>query len=221
MPNIIICQDITKKYQMKDKIVNALDHVSIEINKGEFVSLRGPSGCGKSSLLLTIGGMIKPTSGSAIVNDTNLYQLNPKQRSKYRGETIGFIFQAFHLIPYLDVMENILSASICNGKDLKDKAHELIEKFHLNLRINHKPSELSTGEKQRVALARAFLNSPSIILADEPTGNLDPENSTIVMNHLKEYQKQGATIVLVTHQNNHEQYSDRTIFMESGKIKNS
>lgn len=217
---MITCQDITKSYLMKDKEVRALDHVSLEIKKGEFVSLRGPSGCGKSSLLLTIGGMIKPTSGSAIVVDTNLYQLNPRQRAKLRGELIGFIFQAFHLIPYLDVRENILSASICNGKDLTKKADELIEKFHLSLRINHKPSELSTGEKQRVALARAFLNSPEIILADEPTGNLDPENSTIVMNHLKEYQKGGGTIVLVTHQNNHEQYSDRTIFMEAGKIKN-
>lgn len=217
---MIICQNITKSYDMQTKVVNALEDVSLEIKKGEFVSLRGPSGCGKSSLLLTIGGMIKPTSGSAIVNDTNLYQLNSKQRSAFRGENIGFIFQSFHLIPYLDVMENVLTASICNGKDSKSKAFELIDKFHLSLRINHKPSELSTGEKQRVALARAFLNSPSIILADEPTGNLDPENTTIVMNHLKEYQKDGGTIVLVTHQNNHEQYSDRTVFMEAGKIKN-
>lgn len=216
---MIKCQEISKIYKMKNKEVKALDQVSIEIKKGEFVTLRGPSGCGKSSLLLTIGGMIKPTIGSTIVNETDIYQLDPKWRSKFRGETIGFIFQAFHLIPYLDVMENILSASICNGKDLQTKAHELIDKFHLNLRVSHKPSELSTGEKQRVALARAFLNSPSLILADEPTGNLDPENTTIVMNHLKEYQKSGGTIILVTHQNNNEQYSDRTIFMEAGKIK--
>ena len=217
---MIICKNLIKSYPMKDKTVIALDDVSIEIKKGEFVSLRGPSGCGKSSLLLTLGGMIKPTTGTVIVNETNLYQLNPRSRSKFRGGTIGFIFQAFHLIPYLDVKENILTASICNGKDLQKKAMELIEKFHLTLRINHKPSELSTGEKQRVALARAFLNSPSLVLADEPTGNLDPENTTIVMNHLKEYQKEGGTIVLVTHQNNNESYSDRTIFMDAGKIKN-
>lgn len=216
---MITCQDITKTYKMKDAEVNAIDQVSLEIKTGEFVALRGASGCGKSSLLLAIGGMIKPTSGTLLVNDQDIYQLNGKERAKFRGEKIGFIFQAFHLIPYLNVMENILVADIHNNKSSKDKANQLIENFHLELRKYHKPSELSTGEKQRVALARAFLNSPPIILADEPTGNLDPDNSTIVLNHLKEYQKSGATIILVTHQNNHEGYTDRTIFMEHGKIK--
>lgn len=217
---MITCTDISKIYQMKGTIVKAIDQVSLTINAGEFVALRGASGCGKSSLLLTIGGMIKPTTGSVDINGQDIYATNGKERAKFRGQNIGFIFQAFHLIPYLNVLDNILVADIYNSKKSADKAEELIERFHLTLRKHHKPNELSTGEKQRVALARAFLNSPPIILADEPTGNLDPENSTIVLNHLKEYQSTGATIILVTHQNNHEGYTNRTIIMDHGKIKN-
>jgi len=217
---MITCSDISKIYSMKNTTINAIDQVSLTINAGEFVALRGPSGCGKSSLLLTIGGMIKPTSGTVTVNEQNIYNINGKERAKFRGKNIGFIFQAFHLIPYLNVLDNILVADIHNAKNSKENAEKLIDEFHLSLRKYHKPNELSTGEKQRVALARAFLNSPPIILADEPTGNLDPENSTIVLNHLKQYQNSGGTIILVTHQNNHEGYTNRTILMEHGKIKN-
>lgn len=216
---MITCTEISKIYPMKDTTVKAIDQVSLTIQAGEFVALRGASGCGKSSLLLTIGGMIKPTSGTVIINSQDIYAVNGKERAKFRGKNIGFIFQAFHLIPYLNVIENILVADIHNSNKSAEKAEELIEQFHLTLRKYHKPNELSTGEKQRVALARAFLNSPPIILADEPTGNLDPENSTIVLNHLKEYQNTGATIILVTHQNNHEGYTNRTILMDHGKIK--
>jgi len=203
---------------MKDKNINALDQVSISIDSGEFVAIRGPSGCGKSSLLLSIGGMSRPTEGELIIDNTSIYKLSKNERCHYRGTNIGFIFQAFHLIPYLSVKDNILSANIHSGKYRTDQVDALMDKFNLGLRSNHKPSELSTGEKQRVALARAFLNEPSIILADEPTGNLDPQNAIIVLNHLKEFQKNGGTVVLVTHQNNAEEYSDRTINMETGKI---
>lgn len=217
---MIECTNLSKTYHVKGKEIKALEQIDLTIQTGEFITLRGHSGCGKSTLLLTLGGMIRPSSGSVVVNNQDIYQLSIQKRAEYRSKEIGFIFQAFHLIPYLNVFENILSASQTFDSSLEKRANELIAQFNLETRKTHKPNELSVGERQRVALARAFLKKPTLILADEPTGNLDPQNAENVLSHLKDYQKSGATIVLVTHQNNYEKYTDRVINMSDGKIVN-
>lgn len=216
---MIECKTITKKWKKNKTDFFGLKDVTLKIEKGSFISIKGPSGCGKSSLLLTIGGMIKPDVGSVIINNENLYEKSHNERNTFRAKNVGFIFQSFHLIPYLSVLGNILSASLVNKQATDIKANELMEKFNLANRKNHTPSELSTGEKQRVALARAFLNNPNIILADEPTGNLDPVNAEIVLSYLREYQKENnATIILVSHQNDSDKYSEKIIRMEQASI---
>ena len=162
--------------------------------------MQGSSGCGKTTLLLIAGGLLKPDSGKVLMDNRDFYTLSSEKRAQIRALRIGFVFQQFFLIPYLNVLDNILSASLgVKTKQTKERAMELIKHFDLENRINHFPSELSTGERQRVALARAVFNKPKLILADEPTGNLDAKNAAIVVSYLKEFAKKGSAVLLVTH----------------------
>lgn len=215
---MIQLENVSRIYERKEKAVRALDDVSLLVERNEFVAVVGPSGSGKSTLLLTIGGMIRPTSGEVLVGGRNIYALSERRRAAFRGRKIGFVFQMFHLLPYLDVLENVLVAGLASGNKEKKKALELVERVNLSPRMHHRPSELSTGERQRVALARAFFNSPEIILADEPTGNLDPGNATEVMKHLAEFHRDGGTVLLVTHEAFAGGYAQRTIHLDQGKL---
>ena len=170
---------------------------------------------------MTIAAMLRPTSGIVAVEHNNLYAMSVQARAKFRAENIGFVFQMFHLVPYLNVVDNVLLASgTVANKGEKAKALELIERFGLAGRDYHKPAELSAGEKQRTATARALFNNPKIILADEPTGNLDDDNTTSVLGYLSEFHKGGGTIILATHGVQAQQYADRVIHLRGGSIAN-
>lgn len=217
--SMIHCEQLSKVYRTAQGEVRSLDHFSLEVNAGEFVCVRGPSGCGKTTLLLMLGGMLRPTSGRVTVDGQDLYALKIKERAQFRARKIGFVFQMFHLVPYLNVMENVLLASgpDRNGSDA-GRAQDLLTRLGLAQRARHIPAELSAGERQRTALARALLNEPTLILADEPTGNLDPDNATEVFRHLAEFHRAGGTVILVTHGSTGESYADRVIQMKAGKI---
>ena len=212
---------VKKVYSGRKGMVHALGPMSLDIEDGEFISFLGPSGCGKSTLLLTAAGMLKPESGKVLYQQKdNPYDLSPDKRSKLRAELIGFVFQQFHLIPYLTVKENIIMPSLIAAVDDPDAlAHELIIKFGLEARADHVPNQLSTGERQRTAMARALFNQPKIIMADEPTGNLDDDNADIVLNHLKKYVEEGGSVLLVTHSARATEYASRTLNMKDGSIR--
>ncbi len=212
--------NVTKTYTSRNRQIHALDGVSFEVTAGEFVVLRGPSGSGKTTLLMTVAGMQKPTSGVVSFEERDLYAMTPTQRARFRADNIGFVFQMFHLVPYLNVLDNVLLASGARGPNHSPaKAQALIEKLGLSGRDSHKPSELSAGEKQRVAIARAMLNQPKVIVADEPTGNLDPDNAAVVLGYLSEFHKDGGTVVIVTHGAEAEQFADRIISLDAGRIR--
>lgn len=212
-------EDITKTFQSKEGPINALNHIDAEIKKGEFAVIRGPSGCGKTTLLMTMAGILGPTSGSVKVDGNDLYTSGNIQRNKIRAQYFGFVFQMFHLVPYLNVVDNVILAGPAAGnKADKARARDILETLGLSERICHRPSQLSSGEKQRVALARALFNNPPILIADEPTGNLDTDNAAIVHNHLSKYHQQGGTVVLVTHDSYVDLQADREICMEKGRF---
>ena len=220
---------VSKTYQTSHDEVQAIDGLSLSISQGEYIAICGPSGCGKSTLLSLVGGLTKPTLGQIVVDGQNLLQLSSAELSQFRQQTLSYVFQMFHLLPYLDVLQNVLLA-VSENFDPKinsnpppknsrvEYAKSLLENFQLSERINHLPSQLSIGERQRVSLARAMINRPKILLADEPTGNLDPENATIVMNFLSDFHQQGGTVLLVTHDKKATQQADRAILLEHGKI---
>lgn len=212
---------ISKIYTKSGKQVKAIDNVSLEISSGDFVSLMGPSGSGKSSLLLMLGGMLTPSQGEVIIEGQSLYDLNPDGISALRQEKIGFIFQTFNLIPYLTALQNVqvpLLLKGMGGKQQIEKATNLLEKVGLSERIHHEPAELSVGQQQRVALARMLANEPSIILADEPTGNLDPEMSEHVIQFLCKLNQEGRTIVMVTHDRNVAAHAKRKLTLVNGAL---
>lgn len=195
-------KNVSKIYKKQNHEVKAIDKISLEIPSGDFVSIIGPSGSGKSSLLLMLGGMLSPSTGQVFIDEESLYDLTPNGIAALRQKKIGFVFQTFNLIPYLSAIQNVqlpLLLSGLNEKDQVEKAQYLLERVGLEDRIEHKPSELSVGQQQRIALARMLANDPSIILADEPTGNLDPEMSQAVIKFLIELNQEGRTIVMVTH----------------------
>ncbi|MBI5395332.1 MAG: ABC transporter ATP-binding protein, partial [Verrucomicrobia bacterium] len=170
-------EQTSKTFQARGAAVHAVTGVSIEARAGEYVAIQGPSGCGKSTLLLMAGGLLTPDNGSVTVDGTDLYRMGDGERAAFRARHIGFVFQRFHLVAYLDVLDNILAATVAHEiPRARERALELVKRFGLTPRARHYPSQLSTGERQRVALARALLVQPKLILADEPTGNLDPEN---------------------------------------------
>jgi ABC-type lipoprotein export system ATPase subunit len=200
--------------------ITALDDVTMSLSSGDMVVVKGPSGCGKSTLLLTAAGMLKPDRGGVVYREKDSpYDLTQDKRSRLRAELIGFVFQQFHLIPYLTVKENIIIPSLTTTcDDPEGRAQELIRQLGLQERGDHIPSQLSTGERQRTAMARALFNEPEIIMADEPTGNLDDENTDIVLKHLSHYASTGGIVLLVTHSTRAAEYATRTLNMRDGRL---
>jgi len=216
---VIRLEGVSKVYPTSAGPVRALDHIDLEVDAGEFVAVRGPSGCGKSTLLAIVGGLHRPTSGKVIVDGEEISAKSSAARAAFRAEKVGFVFQMFHLLPYLSVTDNVmLSARSGDDSAARRRAGELLERFQLGHRLSHHPSQLSTGERQRVAMARAMMNDPSLILADEPTGNLDPENAAVVLDLLADFQREGGTVLLVTHEDVAAGCAGRTISLRDGII---
>ncbi|MGL4944332.1 MAG: ABC transporter ATP-binding protein [Thermoguttaceae bacterium] len=214
-------ENVSKKYPHRGQVVHALDSATVNIEKGDFVSVVGPSGSGKSTLLLMLGGMLSPSAGKILLNDESIYDLSPDGRAHLRKQHIGFVFQTFNLTPYLTAMENVqipLFLSNTPQNEQRERAAFLLEQVGLGDRLDHKPSELSVGQQQRVALARMLANNPSLILADEPTGNLDPETSQQVIGYFEKFNAEGRTIVMVTHDPRAAARAKRTLRLENGKI---
>ena len=212
---------IVKNYGKGSNIVSALKGVSLQINQGEFVAITGPSGCGKSTLLNILGGMDRQSEGTYHYQNISVENLNAKDLACFRNQKIGFIFQAYHLSKELTVLDNValpLGYAGVAGRERKERASILLEKVGLSDKIKTYPTKLSGGEMQRVAIARALANNPSILLADEPTGNLDQENGLNIMSILKEINQEGTTIVLVTHDLALAKSADRVLQMKDGNI---
>lgn len=217
---MIEIEQLTKQYRSNSKPLTVLRNVTLRVNPGEFIVIRGPSGSGKTTLLLMIGGMLQPTEGSVRIDTTDLYSLSVTERARFRAEHIGFVFQMFHLIPYLTSVENVMAASSNpNASNAKVRAIELLEHVGLRDRIHHRPSQLSAGEKQRTAIARALINQPKLILADEPTGNLDRDNAREVLALLSDYHRQGGTVLLVTHGIEADSAADGVLTVRDGVIE--
>ena len=216
---IIRTENLNKVYSGANP-VHAVKDVNLEIEEGEFVAIVGASGGGKSTLLHMLGGLDNPTSGKVIINGKDIYKMSNDERAIFRRRSIGFVFQFFNNIPVLNVKENIeLPASLDNGEVDEKMIEEIIKVLRLTDRINHFPSQLSGGEQQRVSIGRALANNPEIILADEPTGNLDKKNSQETMDLLKLFAKKyGITVVIITHDLNIASTADRIIKLEDGKI---
>ncbi|MBZ4649446.1 ABC transporter ATP-binding protein [Thermosipho sp. (in: thermotogales)] len=213
---------VKKIYKMGDVDVKALDGISFKIKKGEFVIIMGPSGSGKSTTLHIMGCLDKPTSGNVYIDGVDVSKLNDKLLAKIRGEKIGFVFQQFNLLPRLTALENVELPMMYKGVPLKKRrkrAKELLELVGLGDRINHKPTQLSGGQMQRVAIARALANEPSYILADEPTGNLDSKSGEDILEIFKRLNKDGMTVVIVTHDPELELLGNHVIFLRDGKIQ--
>ncbi len=218
---MIQMEKVTKTYSMRRQTVVGLDDATIEIPDGDFVSLVGPSGSGKSTLLLMLGGMLTPTSGRVLIDGDSMYDLNANGRARLRKGKIGFVFQTFNLVPYLTALENVqipLYLAGVKDKEQEGRAKVLLERVGLGDRLDHKPTELSVGQQQRVALARMLANDPAIILADEPTGNLDPETSEQVIGFFEEFNEEGRTIVMVTHDPRAADRARRRLKLAEGKI---
>lgn len=217
----VSCENVSRSFARKTNRVDALSNVSLQLGAGEFAAIRGKSGCGKSTLMLCLGGLQKPDEGVVTVSGQRLYDLTADRRATFRASHIGFVFQQFHLVPYLTVLENIMAARLGfppgRGRAKLD-ASNLVAQVDLGSRSDHKPAELSTGECQRVAIARALMNEPELVLADEPTGNLDEENTNIVLESLREIATGGKTVLLVTHDQRCERFVDRVFRMEAGRI---
>ncbi len=211
---------LSRIFKRKHGTVKALDKASLEIRDGEFISITGPSGSGKSTLLLALGGMSHPDEGSVLWDNQSLYDWDVKKRSAWRGLCVGFVFQSFNLVPYLTVYENISVGLSLAGSGAKNaqSIDGIIEEVDLASRKDHLPSELSIGQQQRVALARALVKKPRLILADEPTGNLDPETGKEVMNIIKRQHTADTTVVMITHDPNIAQMAQRTVRIVDGKI---
>ncbi|MCL4109439.1 UNVERIFIED_CONTAM: hypothetical protein GTU68_043667 [Idotea baltica] len=220
MSTILTAENLSKTFTTKEGDVCAVDGVSFSLESGDFVAMHGASGCGKSTLLLMAGALLSPTSGSVMIAGDDPYSLGPEARAAFRGEHIGFVFQQFHLIPYLDIRDNILVNELASptGDDLSERADALLEKFQLCHRKHHVPSRLSVGEQQRAALARALMRDPKLILADEPTGNLDSENSAIILDHLSEFAESGGAVLMVTHDDRARAAAKRGMELAAGKL---
>ncbi len=213
-------EKITKTYSDAHGSIDALDGVSIDVEKGEFLAVRGPSGCGKSTLLMIAGALCRPTSGTARVAGEDLGTMSVARKARFRGEHIGFVFQMFHLLPYLSIIDNITYAATPGQiKQARRRATELLEDFGLDHRSHHRPADLSAGERQRIAVARALINRPDLLLADEPTGNLDPESSGTVMQLMADFHKAGGTVLLVTHDEAAAEYAQRSIRLRNGVVE--
>ncbi len=217
---LLQAQDITKHYLGQNGApVKALRGVSLEMDAGDFAAVQGPSGCGKSTLLLTAGVLLQPTNGQVKIDGADPYALSPENRAKFRAKNIGFVFQQFHLVPYLSVRDNILVPTLTGEAGAgPERADALLDQLQLTHRAGHPPAQLSTGERQRTALARALLNKPQLLLADEPTGNLDRENADIVLGQLRRFADDGGAVLLVTHDPSAADKASRAIRIEDGQL---
>lgn len=218
---LITLEGVTKVFVTEDVETHALSGIHLQIRKGEYVSIAGPSGCGKSTLLAILGLLDSPTGGNYTLNGEAVHGLNLAERARIRNREIGFIFQAFNLIGDLTVYENVelpLTYRGMGSAERKKRVHDALERVGMSHRVKHYPAQLSGGQQQRVAVARALVGSPSILLADEPTGNLDSANGHAVMSLLSELHKAGATICMVTHDPRYAELADRTVHMFDGRI---
>ena len=222
MDSVIVTKNLKKKYQSGEVEVEALKEINIEVKRGEFVSIMGPSGSGKSTLLYLLGGLDKPTSGEVLINGHELSVMDDKQESIMRRREIGFVFQFYNLVPNLNVEENVMLPLLLDGKrpgKNRQKTEKMLQLVGLAERKHHTPRELSGGQQQRVAVARALINDPEVILADEPTGNLDSKTEENIMELFQKInQKQGKTIVQVTHSQKCTGYGQRIIKLRDGEV---
>jgi len=219
----IRAESLCRHYRMGETLIRAVDGVTLSVRSGEFVALLGSSGSGKSSVLNLIAGLDRPTSGSVVVNERDLAQLSREELARYRLHTVGMVFQSFNLIASMTLAENVelpMRFAEVDRAERDNLAHEALTRVGLQSRMKHRPSELSGGEQQRAALARALINRPQLLLADEPTGNLDSHTGTEIMNMVREFNQQlGMTVVMVTHERAlAERYAQRLIFLADGKL---
>ena len=220
---LITIKDIGRKYVIGTEVIHALKSVSLSINKGEFVALMGPSGSGKSTLMNILGCLDTPTNGQYILNGIDVSRMSDNELAEVRNKEIGFVFQTFNLLPRSTSLDNVALPLIYAGASKKERdarAQKALENVGLGNRVTHKPNELSGGQRQRVAVARALINNPSIILADEPTGNLDTKTSIEIMGLLEEIHSRGNTIILVTHEEDIAQHAHRIVRMRDGLVEN-
>ena len=218
---MLCMENVTKTYQLRRQTVVALNSATLDIPEGDFVSLVGPSGSGKSTLLVMLGGMLSPTSGRVLLKGESMYDLNADGRARLRRASVGFVFQTFNLISYLSAQENVQIPLYLSGQTdvaQRDRAAELLERVGLGDRLDHKPSELSVGQQQRVALARMLANDPAVILADEPTGNLDPETSDQIIGFFEDFNREGRTVVMVTHNPDAAERAKRVLKLRDGRV---
>lgn len=211
---------VSKSYRHAGQRVQALDGVDLQIDEGDFVVVHGASGSGKTTLLLALGGMLRPTSGSVVFRDSDLYRLTLRRRSQYRRRCVGFIFQKFFLVPYLTAFDNVRLALAMRGQrgDHEQTIVDLATRLGVAHRLSHRPSQLSVGEQQRIAMARAVVGNPQLILADEPTGNLDRTNAGIFARFLVDEHQRGRTIVLVTHDESLLHLGNRRLQLRTGQV---
>ncbi|MBE9582906.1 ABC transporter ATP-binding protein [Mucilaginibacter sp. JRF] len=222
MQPLISIKDIGRKYVIGTEVIHALKSVSLSINKGEFVALMGPSGSGKSTLMNILGCLDTPTKGEYILNGINVSHMTDDDLAEVRNAEIGFVFQTFNLLPRNTSLENVALPLVYAGISKTDRlarAHKALENVGLGNRTDHRPNELSGGQRQRVAVARALINNPSIILADEPTGNLDTKTSIEIMGLIEDIHSKGNTIILVTHEEDIAQHAHRIVRMRDGLIE--
>jgi putative ABC transport system ATP-binding protein len=217
-------RNITKDFEhTKKSTVTAINDINLKVEKGDFISVVGPSGSGKSTLLFIIGALMNPSNGQVLLRDEDLYDTTPTYRAELRLQNIGFVFQTFNLIPYLTALDNVAVPAMLttnSRKEAMERATGLLKRFGLGERLDHKFSELSVGERQRVALCRSVINDPEIILADEPTGNLDPNMTSEVMSLFKELNESGHTIIVVTHEEEVASYAQKVLHLKDGKLTN-
>lgn len=219
---LIDTRDLWKTYVMGSEEIHALRGVSLEIDRGEYVAIMGPSGSGKSTLMNLIGCLDTPSRGSYLLNGKQVGQMNDNELARIRNEEIGFVFQTFNLLPRASALQNVELPLIYAGVTAKDRharAREALDKVELTSRISHRPNELSGGQRQRVAIARALVNNPSILLADEPTGNLDTKTGAEIMSLFARLHQAGNTIVLVTHEADVAAFARRTISLRDGQVE--
>jgi putative ABC transport system ATP-binding protein len=222
MEPLITIKDIGRKYVIGSEVIHALKSVSLTINKGEFVALMGPSGSGKSTLMNILGCLDTPTKGLYILNGIDVSHMTDNELAEVRNSEIGFVFQTFNLLPRSTALDNVALPLIYSGTskvDRKQRAENALKNVGLGNRMDHKPNELSGGQRQRVAVARALINNPSIILADEPTGNLDTKTSIEIMGLMEDIHAKGNTIILVTHEEDIAQHAHRIVRMRDGLVE--
>ena len=217
-------ENVTKSYSRHGNTVTAFQCVDLTISSGEYVAILGPSGSGKTTLLSLLGGMLSPSTGQIRLDDRSLYDLPVNQRAELRRDLLGFVFQTFNLVPYLTALENVqvpLCLAGATAEEQRRRAEAMLIRFGLGERLRHKPSELSIGQQQRVALARTLVSNPRVILADEPTGNLDPQSREVVLTALDDCHREGRTVIMVTHDPVAADRAGRILRLDGGKLNES